>query len=74
MNIETNVKEYHAGKGSETMFDFSKGDPLAGTTVTDMHKSAGANIDFNGATGNQEIGVVDQFQKGSQKRVDTASK
>ena len=73
MNLETDIKEYHAGAGSETMFDFSKGDPLAGTHIDDMHKTAGANIDFTGATGQQELGVVDQFQKGSQKRLDAAA-
>ena len=74
MNLVNNVNEYDAKKGSETMFDYSKGDPLAGTKITDMHKEAGASIDFNGATGTQEVGVTDKFQQGSQKRVDAAVK
>ena len=51
MNLVNNIGEYHAGAGSETMFDFANGDPLAGTNIADMHKSAGASIDFNNATG-----------------------
>ena len=41
------------------MFDFNNGDPMANTKVNDMHKEAGASIDFSGASGKQEIGVID---------------
>ena len=61
MNLETDVKEFDAKKGSETEFDFSKGDPLADTNITDMHKEAGADIDFNDATTDQKLGVIDKF-------------
>ena len=57
------------------MFDFSKGDPLANfrlQNLIDMHKEAGAKLNFNGATGAQEMGVVNHFMAGSQKRVDQA--
>ena len=58
-NLKNTVAEYEAKSGSETMFDFNNGDPMANTKVNDMHKEAGASIDFSGASGKQEIGVID---------------
>jgi hypothetical protein len=40
--------------------------------VNDLHKAAGARLSFNGATGQQEMGVTGQFLDGSQKRLDSA--
>ena len=57
-NLNTDVKEYHAKSGSNSIFDFSKGDPLATTTVTDLHKDKGAALSFNGATADQQQGVT----------------
>jgi hypothetical protein len=51
INLETDIKAYDAKKGSETMFDYSKGDPFADTNIGEMSKEAGANIDYTGATG-----------------------
>ena len=65
MSLKNNIGEYHAEKGSNTNFDFSKHNPLEGTTIDDAHKTAGAHINFHNATGKQEIGVIDHFQKGS---------
>ena len=61
MNLATDMNEYHAKSGSNSMFDFSKGDPLKNTNIQDMHKDAGANLNFHGATGNQEMGVINRF-------------
>ena len=72
MNLRSNMNEYHAQSGSNTMFDFKKGNPLATTNVNDMHKDAGAKLSFNGATGNQQMGVVNQFMNGSQRRLTDA--
>ena len=60
-NLKTEIAEYEAKKGSQTMFDFNNGDPLKGTHVADMHKQAGASINFSGASGKQELGGIDQF-------------
>merc|ERR1712178_91047 len=65
----TNVNEFEAKKGSETMFDFKNGDPLANSNIKDMHMKAGASVDFNGASGKQEMGVMNKFEKGSHSRV-----
>ena len=70
----TSINEFEAKKGSQTMFDFKNGDPLANTHVKDMHMRAGAKIDFAGASGKQEMGVMDQMQKGTQARTMTAAK
>ena len=51
----TNVNEYEAKAGSETMMDFNNGDPLANTNINDMHMKKGASVDFSGATGQQEL-------------------
>ena len=70
----TQINEFEAKKGSETMFDFQNGDPLANTNIDDMHMKAGASIDFNGASGMQEIGVMNRFEQGSHTRVMDAAK
>ena len=70
----TNVKEFEAKKGSETMMDFSHGDPLANSKIGDMHMKAGASIDFNGASGKQEMGVMNKFDKGASTRLNAAVK
>ena len=70
----TQINEFEAKKGSETMFDFQNGDPLANTNIDDMHMKAGASIDFNGATGMQEVGVMNRFEQGSHTRVMDAAK
>jgi hypothetical protein len=57
----TNIKEFEAKAGSQTMFDFNNGDPLANTDVTDMHMQKGAAIDFDGASGKQEVAVLGKF-------------
>ena len=49
----TNINEFEAKAGSETMFDYNNGDPLANTDVTDMHMQKGAAIDFDGASGSR---------------------
>ena len=72
MNLRSRMNEYEARAGSNTMMDFSKGDPLKNTNVNDMHKQAGAKISFNGANGSQQMGVIDRFQDGSSRRVDAA--
>eukprot|EP00355_Strombidium_rassoulzadegani_P003253 CAMPEP_0168612646 /NCGR_PEP_ID=MMETSP0449_2-20121227/3029_1 /TAXON_ID=1082188 /ORGANISM="Strombidium rassoulzadegani, Strain ras09" /LENGTH=83 /DNA_ID=CAMNT_0008653227 /DNA_START=24 /DNA_END=271 /DNA_ORIENTATION=- len=48
-DLATDVSHYHADKGSDTYFDFRKGDPLAASKVGKLSKSAGANINFAGA-------------------------
>ena len=68
----TNIKEFEAKAGSETMFDYNNGDPLANTDITDMHMKKGAAIDFSGATGKKEVAVLDTFQKGSSSRAKDA--
>ena len=68
----TNIKEFEAKAGSETMFDYNNGDPLANTDITDMHMQKGAAIDFSGASGKQEVAVLDTFQKGSASRAKDA--
>ena len=73
MDLATDMNEYHAKKGSNSMFDFSKGDPLKNTNIKDLHKDAGAHLNFHGATGKQEIGVVNKFQKGAEKRLNDAT-
>ena len=70
----TNIKEFDAKAGSETMMDFNNGDPLANTKINDMHMHKGSSVDFSGATGEQELGVMDQFEKGSSKRAMDALK
>ena len=70
MNLNSNVNEYHAKAGSATVFDFAKGDPLATTSVNDLHKDAGAKLHFSGSTGKQELGVTGKFLDGSAKRID----
>ena len=72
MNLVSNMNEYHAKDGSSTVFDFAKGDPLATTSVTDLHKDAGGNLVFANSNGKQDIGVVDRFMTGSQTRVNSA--
>ena len=57
----TNINEFEAKAGSETMFDYNNGDPLANTDITDMHMQKGAAIDFSGASGKQEVAVLDNF-------------
>ena len=49
----TNVNEFEAKKGSETMFDFNNGDPLANTNMGKMSMEAGAGVNFSGETGKQ---------------------
>ena len=71
MNLATDVKEYHAKKGSATVFDFKMGDPLKTTKVNDLHKDAGAQLHFSGSNGKQELGVTRKFLDGSEKRLDT---
>ena len=61
MDLNTDMQEYHAKAGSNSMFDFSRGDPLANTHITDMHKDAGANLNFHGSSGAQEMGVINRF-------------
>ena len=73
MDLKTDMSEYHAKSGSNSMFDFSKGDPLKNTNIKDMHKDAGANLNFHGSTGKQEMGVVDRFQQGAEKRLTAAT-
>ena len=70
----TNVKEYEAKAGSETMMDFNNGNPLGNTKIDDMHMKKGASVDFSGATADQEMGVMNQFQKGNDKRGNAAMK
>ena len=64
-NLVTDVHEFHAKDGSNTIFDFNKGDPLATTTVNDLHKDKGAQLSFAGATANQQQGVTGRFLDGS---------
>ena len=70
----TSIKEFEAKKGSQTMFDFQNGDPMANTKIKDMHMKAGANVDFAGASGKQELGVMNQFEKGNHVRTMNAAK
>ena len=70
----TNIKEFDAKAGSEVMMDFNNGNPLANTKINDMHMHKGASIDFSGATGNQELGVMDKFAKGTDKHAMSAIK
>ena len=70
----TSINEFEAKKGSETMFDFQNGDPLANTHIKDMHMKAGANIDFAGASGKQELGIANQIEKGNHGRTMAAAK
>ena len=56
------------------MFDFQNGDPLANTNIDDMHMKAGASIDFAGASGKQELGVMNRFEQGSHTRAMDAAK
>ena len=73
MNLNTKLNEYHAHKGSTTVFDFSHGNPLV-NLATDYHKDAGAHLKFTGgSTGKQELGVTSKFVAGSQKRLDKTS-
>ena len=64
-NLASNVNEYHAKSGSNSIFDFSKGDPLATTTVNDLHKDKGAALRFNEASADQQQGVTGKFLDGS---------
>ena len=73
MDLATDMNEYHAKKGSNLMFDFSKGDPLKNTNIKDLHKDAGAHLNFHGASGKQEMGVVNKFQQGAEKRLNDAT-
>ena len=66
------MKEFHAKKGSKAIFDFKNGDPLATSKVADMHKDKGAKLAFNGATADQQVGVTNEFLKGSQSRLTDA--
>ena len=73
MNLESNMKEFHAKAGSATVFDFAKGDPLATTNVNDLHKDAGAQLAFSGSSGKQEQGVTGRFMDGSSSRLRDAT-
>ena len=54
------------------MFDYNNGNPLANTDINDMHMRKGASIDFSGASGKQELGVMNKFEKGSNWRAKKA--
>ena len=56
------------------MMDFKNGNPLKNTKINDMHMNKGASVDFSGATGKQELGVMDKFEKGSSTRAMNALK
>ena len=56
------------------MMDFKNGNPLKNTKINDMHMKKGASVDFSGATGKQELGVMDKFEKGSSTRAMNALK
>ena len=72
MNLDTNVDSYRVYDGGNAVFDFRTGDPLAATKINDLSKQAGGQIVFVGTNTDQEHGVVDRFQTGSQNRVDSA--
>eukprot|EP00356_Strombidium_inclinatum_P005453 CAMPEP_0170486540 /NCGR_PEP_ID=MMETSP0208-20121228/5521_1 /TAXON_ID=197538 /ORGANISM="Strombidium inclinatum, Strain S3" /LENGTH=132 /DNA_ID=CAMNT_0010760505 /DNA_START=49 /DNA_END=447 /DNA_ORIENTATION=+ len=63
VNLETVANTYTAEPGSNTVFDFKNGNPLADTKVGTFRKEAGANLDFVDASGKQQMGIVDKFQK-----------
>ena len=58
LNLNTEIGAFHGKAGSDTVFDYSKGDPLAASNVGKMSKEAGANLHFNGANGHQQLGVT----------------
>mmetsp|Transcript_13535 Transcript_13535/g.23047 ORF Transcript_13535/g.23047 Transcript_13535/m.23047 type:complete len:182 (-) Transcript_13535:55-600(-) len=64
-DLATDIGHFHADKGSDTYFDYRKGDPLAASNIGKLSKSAGGNIHFKGASGRQENGVVDRFRDSS---------
>jgi len=70
----TNINEFEAKAGSQTMMDFTNGNPLANSDIKDMHMKKGASIDFAGASGKQEVNVMNKFEKGSSRRAKDAIK
>ena len=72
MNLDTTANSFRLKDGANGVFDFRTGDPLAHTTINDISKQAGGKIVFVGTNTDQEHGVIDRFQEGSQKRVDSA--
>merc|ERR1712167_232114 len=64
-NLKTDIGKFHAKGGSDTVFDYSKGNPLASSNVGKLSKEAGAKLHFNGASGHDQLDVTGKFQKGT---------
>ena len=73
INLNLGIGELALSKDAEAHFSFTDGDALAGITLDDVHKEKGGAITFTGSTGQQELGVIDHFMRGTGKRVDRAT-
>ena len=61
MNLDTDIEHYHGEAGSDTYFDYRRGDPTEASQISKYSKDAGHNLHFVGSTGNQEHEVVSKF-------------
>ena len=72
MNLITDVDHYHGAAGSDTYFDYRRGDPTAASSTEKYSKDAGHNLHFIGSTGSQEAEVVGKFYDSASENMQAA--
>ena len=64
VNLESVMNQFTANAGSDTVFDFKNGDPLAATNIGSLRKEKDGRLHFAGANGHTQAAVVDRFVDG----------